>query len=54
MCEQVKITWSQVQPAGRMEKTSQAKSASSAHVLAAFTFWMTFIYCYMLVTRLRV
>jgi hypothetical protein len=40
VCEQVKITYRQVQTIGRVEGTSQAKSASSAHVLVVFTFWM--------------
>jgi hypothetical protein len=33
VCEQVKITWIQVQIVGRMEETSQAMSASSTCVL---------------------
>jgi hypothetical protein len=43
VCEQVKITCSLVWTVGRMEKISQAKSASSMHVLAVFTFWMTLV-----------
>jgi hypothetical protein len=39
VCEQVKITWSQVRAVRRVEKTSQAKSVSSARVLAVFTSW---------------
>jgi hypothetical protein len=37
----MKITWSQACTVGMMEKTTQAKSASSACVLVVFPFWTT-------------
>jgi hypothetical protein len=41
VCEQVKITCSQVQTVQGWKKLSQAKSVSNAHVLAVFTLWTT-------------